>query len=115
MKKILTFLFFTSISLYNAKTFAQVDSDFTDFEKEKEEMFADFEEFRKDAHKEYDEYVKAMYAEYNEFLSSIKGVWGKDNAAEDTKTNWVEYGKDLKSSSIVDFEKGKIEVEVVLY
>ena len=114
MKKILTFLFFTSISLYNAKTFAQVDSDFTDFEKEKEEMFADFEEFRKDAHKEYDEYVKAMYAEYNEFLSSIKGVWGKDNAAEDTKTNWVEYGKDLKSRSIVDFEKGKIEVEVVL-
>ena len=114
MRKILTILFFISISLYNVKAVAQVDSDFSDFDKEKEEMFADFEEFRKDVHKEYDEYVQAMYAEYNEFISSIKGVWGKDNAAEDTKTNWVEYGKDLKSRSIVDFEKGKIEVEVVL-
>ena len=44
----------------------------------------------------------------------MKNLWGKDNVAEDTKTVWVEYGDDLKSRSIVDFEKGKIEVEILL-
>ncbi len=109
-------LIFMSVVLLSNTVSAQVDSNLSKdaFDKHRKEMLDEFESFRSDAVEEYNGYAEAMRAEYNAFLSSVKSMWGKDNAVEDTKTVWVEYGDDLKSRSIVDFEKGKIEVEILL-
>ena len=113
LRHILIFMF---VVLLSNTVSAQVDSNLSKdaFDKYREEMFNEFDSFRSDAVDEYNGYAEAMRAEYNAFLSSVKSMWGKDNAVEDTKTVWVEYGDDLKSRSIVDFEKGKIEVEILL-
>ncbi len=109
-------LMFMFVVLLNNSVSAQVDSKLSKeaFDNYREEMFSEFESFRSKAVEEYDGYAEAMRAEYNAFVSSVKSMWGKNNVAEDTKTVWVEYGDDLKSRSIVDFEKGKIEVEILL-
>lgn len=109
-------LMFMFVVLLNSSVSAQVDSKLSKeaFDNYREEMFSEFESFRSKAVEEYDGYAEAMRAEYNAFVSSVKSMWGKNNVAEDTKTVWVEYSDDLKSRSIVDFEKGKIEVEILL-
>lgn len=116
MKKIFLFFAITIVALLNTELYAQVDSDLSNesFEEYRKSLFEDFDDFREEAIKEYNEYAEAMHAEYMEYLSSIKSMWGENNAAEDTKTEWVEYGNDLKSRSIVNFEKGKIDVEILL-
>lgn len=116
MKKRFAFLTIILVAFSNTTVYAQVDNNVSkeSFEKDLEEFRSEFNEFREKAVKEYDEYAKAMYAEYMEYVSSIKDMWGEENVAEDTKTEWVEYGKDLKSRSVVDFENGKIDVEILL-
>lgn len=116
MKKKFAFLTIILVAFSNTTVYAQVDNNVSkeNFEKDLEEFRSEFNEFREKAVKEYDEYAKAMYAEYMEYVSSIKDMWGEENVAEDTKTEWVEYGKDLKSRSVVDFENGKIDVEILL-
>lgn len=66
------------------------------------------------ARKEYEEYEAKMRAEYNQYVRSIRNVWGNDNTIDDTPTEWVEYARDFKSRSIVDFDKGNIDVEIIL-
>ena len=113
LRHILIFMF---VVLLSNTVSAQVDFNLSKdaFDKYREDMFNEFNSFRSDAVDEYNGYAEAMRAEYNAFVSSVKSMWGKNNVAEDTKTVWVEYGNDLKSRSIVDFEKGKIEVEILL-
>ena len=84
------------------------------FEREREAIAETFNENVKKAHDEYEQYEKKMRAEYEKYVSSIKKTWGKNNVIDDTQSEWVEYGNDYKSRSIVDFENGDITVEVVL-
>ena len=113
-----TFLLFVIVfaTILNNRAYAQVDSFFSkdDFEKYKEEQFKEFYNFKNESEKTYKEYAEAMRAEYMEFISVLKSIWGEDNVVEDSKTVWVEYGEDLKSRSVVDFENGKIDVEIIL-
>ena len=47
-------------------------------------------------------------------MESVKLIWGGDSVMESTRTEWVEYGDDNTSRSIVDFDNGSIVVEVAL-
>ena len=96
------------------KSTSAIDSMRARFEREREAISISFNEKAQKAHEEYEEYEKKMRAEYENYVSSIKKTWGKDNVVDDTKNEWVEYGKDYKSRSVVDFENGNITVEVVL-
>lgn len=64
------------------------------------------------AYRDFAEYEAKMRKEYKHYVHSIKKVWGNGNMAEDTPTEWVEYSKDFKSRSVVDFDNGNIEIEV---
>ena len=63
---------------------------------------------------EFEEYEAQARADFNCYVDSIKNVWGGDTIVDNTKKVWVEYGKDYRSRSVVDFEHGDIAVEIVI-
>lgn len=85
-----------------------------DFIKYRQQSIDDYEQYRKNAIEEYESYRKKALEEYANYVKSIDKVWGKENFADDTKKDWVEYFDDYRSRSIVDFENGKVTVEVAL-
>lgn len=97
-----------------AQTKAQLDSMRAEYQRGIQAEKEEYDQYRQQAIEEYQMFEKALKAEYEEYVKSIKNVWGNNNMREDTKKEWVEYGKDKKSRSIVDFEKGKVRIEVAL-
>lgn len=97
-----------------AQTKNRIDSIRANFKQKREALASSFNEEVKRAHDEYEQYEKKMRAEYQNYVNSIKNTWGKDNVVDDTQNEWVEYGNDYKSRSVVDFENGNISVEIVL-
>ena len=63
---------------------------------------------------EFEAYSEQARAEYEQFVESVKLIWGGDSVMESTRTEWVEYGDDNTSRSIVDFDNGSRVVEVAL-
>ena len=100
------------ICSYAQKDNSGLDSLRNQFEAETALEIENFEKFTEEARKEYERYEQQMRKEYFEFANSVKQVWGSDTIVDDTKNEWVEYGKDYKSRSIVNFENGEILVEV---
>lgn len=114
MKKYLSiiFLFFP---LFVENSSAQNSDEISDqFERLRQELRNEFDQHRKDAIEKYESYRKQALKEYADYVRSIDKVWGKENFADDTKKDWVEYSNDLRSRSIVDFENGTATVEVAL-
>ena len=74
-------------------------------------MRMQFESEARFAVEEFEAYSEQARAEYEQFVESIKLIWGGDSVVENTRTEWVEYGDDNTSRSIVDFDKGSIVVE----
>ncbi len=91
-----------------------VDSIRKQFEKEATQAVSDFEAYSKKAREEYEKYEAQARADYSRYTRSIKQTWGNDSIIDSTPTQWVEYSDDYQSRSIVDFDKGKILVEVAL-
>lgn len=89
--------------LINAQVVNPLDSMRQQFEQDVARMRADFEAYEAQARADYERYVQ-----------SIKSVWGGDTIVDNTKKVWVEYGKDYRSRSIVDFEHGDIAVEIAV-
>lgn len=74
------------------------DEDFQAFVKQEKEQFGSFID---DQEKDYAAYQEAIRAKWGEFVGSTKKVW-------------VDYGDDKESRTQVDFEKGKISLEVLI-
>ncbi len=78
-------------------TFA-ADEDFQAFVKQEKEQFSSFID---EQEKDYAAYQEAIKAKWGEFVGSTKKVW-------------VDYGSEKESRTQVDFESGKISVEVLI-
>lgn len=117
-----------------------VENDFEKFKRQREQEYKDFAKeqkkkqdeqsdellnflkmskeeyalYEKRAMEEYARYEKRAKEEYQNYVNSIKKIWGNNNVADNTKEEWVEYGKDNRSRTIVDFENGDIVVEVAI-
>ena len=92
---------------------APLDSLKSDFEEEVGESITEFEEYSRQALEEYNEYTRQAAKDYEAYVQSIKTAWG-GAFVDDTPTEWVEYGEDLLSRSIVDFDSGNITIEVII-
>lgn len=62
---------------------------------------------------EFEQYRAEIDAAFKEYKRKTAIVWGKDNKMPDGK-RWVSYIDKLNQRSVVDFEKGVINVEVAL-
>ena len=65
------------------------------------------------AFNEYLEFEKALREEYREYIEKIQAEWGDETAVESSQKVWVEYSDDDSFRTIVDFETGKVEVEIL--
>ncbi len=115
MRKILSLLFLLSLCNF---IFAQVESDYEKFKKQREEEMKAMQQQDNAAmaslEKEYQDYLKAEKEAYDNFVRKTKAMWGTDNFVESTNKDWVEYSKDGNSRSIVDFEKGEAKIEIIV-
>ncbi|HHJ34360.1 MAG TPA: DUF3393 domain-containing protein [Gammaproteobacteria bacterium] len=82
------------------------ETGFDDWKKQNQAAFQQ----GKDEFKLYRSEIKAAFKEYTRKTSA---VWGRDNIGPDRK-RWVSYIDKLNQRSIVDFEKGTINVDVAL-
>lgn len=73
-----------------------------------------FEQYADSVKDAYNAYVEKATAEFNVYKDNIRQVWGGDSAVVDSRYEWVEYGDDFHSRSVVNFEKGNARVEVAV-
>lgn len=111
---VLAILFICHISAKAQTTKAELDSLVNAFNAR---IYADkntFELYADSVKKAYEAYVEKATAEFNNYKREIQEVWGGDSAVVDSKYEWVEYGDDFLSRSIVNFEKGNAMIEVAV-
>ncbi len=110
-------LFFITLVFCCFGCFAQVETEFDRYKREREEKLNEMKKGRDETiakmQKEYEDYVKKEQEAYNKFLKERAETWGKDNVKESTQTDWVEYSNDGKSRSSVDFESGEATIEII--
>lgn len=97
--------------------FAQVETEYEKYVREQNEQMQNMQKANEEGmtklQKEYEDYVKAETEAYNKFVKERELQWGKGNVKESTQKDWVEYSKDGKSRSSVDFEKGEATIEII--
>lgn len=62
---------------------------------------------------DYEEMERKVLEEYEAYCKAVMKKWGDSEMVESTQKDWVEYSEDESSRSIVDFENGKVTVEVL--
>ncbi len=72
----------------------------------------EYAQFTEEVTKEYEAFLRADSIAYAQFRYEVEQKW--DKFAGSTKKDWVEYGDNLNSRTIVDFEKGEAKVEVIV-
>ncbi len=77
------------------------------FKKQKE----DFADYKKKELEAFNAYKEAQMKAYEEYKKELEAYW--KNPKLSTKKEWVEYSKDKKTRSDVDFANNKITVETV--
>ena len=81
---------------------------FEDFKKQQNDGFANYQA---ELERDFKNYKKAIDEEFNSFKGEVKKVWSDENIGSSTVL--VQYSKDLKSRTIIDYEKGTMTVELV--
>ena len=76
--------------------------------KRQKEAFASYKQKELDA---FDAYKKAQLAAYKKYKKEVGAFWEEPKLS--TKKEWVEYSKDKKTRSDVDFDHNKITVETI--
>lgn len=71
----------------------------------------EYDKFRTQSEEEFSNWKAQQEKEYAEFKDSIVNLWQKFE--EPTNKDWVEYSKDKKSYSSVDFENGIAKIEIL--
>ena len=89
-------LYFLSLTVIHSPFAA--DEDFQSFVKQENEKFSSFID---EQEKDYAAYQEAVKAKWGEFVGSTKKVW-------------VDYGSEKESRTQVDFQSGKISLEVLI-
>lgn len=93
-----------------------------EFEDMKSEFNAEMDEFQNDKGEfdsyrgqilsEFETYKKIIDQEYKKFRDDILKYWDKPEMTD--KKKFVEYSPDMKTKKVVDFEKGEIEISVIV-
>ncbi|MFR9640561.1 MAG: murein transglycosylase domain-containing protein [Rikenellaceae bacterium] len=102
------------LTLSDAEAQGDFDALADSFNSAFESINSEFDSAVEDMNAQYDKFQAQIEAEYNSFIGEVEGQWGEGNAPMNDQHTWVEYGDDLSSRSVVDFESGKVEVEVLL-
>ncbi len=104
----------SALCCYEISAQTPLDSLKSAFEDQIGQTTDEFRQYSQQAIDEYNEYTRQAAKDYEQYLEAIADIWGQEGIMDNTPTEWVEYGDDFKSRSIVDFDNGMITVEVML-
>ena len=82
------------------------------FSKWLEEQQKEQETYLQEVTDQFDSYVKEQEKLYEEFKEEVEKKW--DEFRFSSKKTYVNYDEDLDSRASIDFEKGEVEVEVIV-
>ena len=72
-----------------------------------------YDGYVKQTEEEYNKYIQIEQEAYDKYTTELEKQWGAGNVKESTAKTWVDYSADGSSRSIVDFESGKITIEIL--
>ena len=72
----------------------------------------EFEQIMSGSERKWDEYAAKQEKAWNKYKKEVEDKW--DSFVTSTKKEWVDYSEDKNSRSRINFEKGCIEIEVVV-
>ena len=88
-------------------------SDFKTKQEQELERFANENKIAIEAlSSEYDLYAANQVREFDQFQADVEKKW--DTFESSTSKTWVDYDSDLRSRSSVNFEKGEIQIDVLV-
>ena len=99
-------------------TYAQVESEYERFIKEQQDAMNSMNNNDSllliELDKQYNDYIKAENEAYEKFVREMSNLWGSNNIIESSQKEWVEYTDNGQSRSKVDFEEGKVTIEIIV-
>ncbi|SFX81018.1 murein transglycosylase domain-containing protein [Marinospirillum alkaliphilum] len=81
------------------------------FEAYRQQHQAAFDGYREQLAKDFAAYQEAVNQAFADYRRSVKAVWGDEQLG--SPSVWVEYSADMKTRTLVDFEQGRLTVEVI--
>ena len=79
-------------------------------EQDKREYLA----YRAEVSAQFKRYLEEQQREFRKYVGQIEGKWGKERVRTSTRKDYVGYGKDFTKRRTIDFENGKVTVEVLV-
>lgn len=115
MKKAPFILFFLFLPLIvcGQNTREDLDKIFQDASADLTSEVDGFNAYAEEALEEYLKFEAQLREEYEAYKQKVMDEWGEEEMVESTRKVWVEYGEDDSSRTVVDFETGKVTVEVI--
>ena len=89
------------------------DKMLSDYRENVERLWAKHYTARNRIVRQYEERREKLWEEHEAFRRKVMAQWGDLVMVESTKKEWVEYSEDQTRRSIVDFENGKVTVEII--
>lgn len=107
-----------SLFLFGSQFRGEVRAQQNDFQQYMQQQQAGFDDFqdaqanyKEEITQQYQEYIQQQRQAYEDFKEEVERKW--DNFRGNTIKEFVNYDKNLNSRGAIDFEDGKVEVEVI--
>ncbi|MDY0132537.1 MAG: murein transglycosylase domain-containing protein [Desulforegulaceae bacterium] len=84
------------------------------FDEFKKLSTSDFKTYSKGVEKDFDKYKKEIEEAFKEYKTKVAKVWGEKNSVVSDKKQYVSYFNKLRERNIIDFEEGRVKIEIVL-
>lgn len=115
MKRISLLIFFlVSTVCLRAQTVESLDATFESARAEFDAIRKEFADSADAALADYLEYEARLFEEYEQFRTEVMQTWGDTVMVESSRKEWVEYSVDRTSRTSVDWEYGKVDIEVLV-
>lgn len=97
----------------HAQTADDLDASFAKARQELDAARKEFADSADAALADYLEYEAQLFKEYERFRDEVMETWGDSVMVESTRKEWVEYSGDRTSRTSVNWESGKVSIEVL--
>ena len=97
-----------------AQTAGGLDASFTKAREELDAIRQEFADSADAALADYLDFEARLLDEYEAFRNEVMQTWGDSVMVESSKKEWVEYSMDKSSRTSVNWEFGKVSVEVLV-
>ena len=112
LKHLSTLLISLFISLFSYSSYSESFNDYLN--SQQDQTNNQFQQFKSSHEAEFEAYKKQLQDAFKVYKKSVAKVWGNKKSVIPNNKRHVSYQKNLKQRSIIDYNKGKVKVEIAL-